>query len=172
MTTVPTWSGATPARAMAARIATAPSAVAVTSCKLPPNFPIAVRTGSARTTVRDAGMTLSPRLEPDYRRRLATHRVPSFGSKNRAKIRTEAEPSPSRLWDCNIRRRYAYSRDDRPEARAVQLLGATPGGAPCHTILRPVSCRNRSPHHAVLDARLPVSSEPRHHQYARRPPRD
>src|SRR5258708_5386672 len=57
ITTVPTCSGASLARARAARIALAPSSGAATSFKLPPNVPMAVRTGSARTTVREGDMT-------------------------------------------------------------------------------------------------------------------
>src|SRR5258706_6880149 len=57
ITTVPICSGASLARAKAARIALAPSSGAATSFKLPPNVPMAVRTGSARTTVREGDMT-------------------------------------------------------------------------------------------------------------------
>src|SRR5580698_9720338 len=51
--TVSMSSGLRPARSTAARIATAPRSGAVTSFKVPPKAPIAVRTGSAITTERD-----------------------------------------------------------------------------------------------------------------------
>jgi hypothetical protein len=47
-------SGLRPARSTAARIATAPRSDAGISFKVPPKAPIAVRTGSAITTERDA----------------------------------------------------------------------------------------------------------------------
>ena len=50
MTTVSTWSGRMPARATAPPIATAPRAGAGTSLRPPPKVPIAVRTGSAKTS--------------------------------------------------------------------------------------------------------------------------
>src|SRR6516165_1027337 len=53
ITTVSTSSGRTPARATAARIAVAPRSGAGTSLRLPPKVPIAVLTGSAKTTERD-----------------------------------------------------------------------------------------------------------------------
>src|SRR5262249_33706022 len=53
MTTVSTSSGLIPARLTAASIATEPRAGAGTSLRLPPKVPIAVRTGSAKTTERD-----------------------------------------------------------------------------------------------------------------------
>src|ERR1700752_2218617 len=61
MTTVSTSSGRIPARATAPPIAAAPSAGAGTSLRLPAKVPIAVRTGSAKTTERDV-MAQSPRM--------------------------------------------------------------------------------------------------------------
>src|SRR5262249_26942383 len=52
ITTVSTSSGRIFARATAAPIAAAPSVGAGTSLRLPPNVPIGVRTGSAKTTER------------------------------------------------------------------------------------------------------------------------
>ena len=50
---VSTSSGLSPARSTAARMATAPRSGAGTSFSVPPKAPIAVRTGSAKTTERD-----------------------------------------------------------------------------------------------------------------------
>src|SRR5262249_11233490 len=58
MTTVSTSSGFSPARLTAAPIATAPRAGAGTSLRLPPKVPIAVRTGSAKTTECDGMVKL------------------------------------------------------------------------------------------------------------------
>jgi len=52
MTTVPISAGLRPARATAAAIAAAPRSAAVVSLSVPPNVPIAVRTGAARTIER------------------------------------------------------------------------------------------------------------------------
>src|SRR5271168_431619 len=66
MTTVSTSSGRRFARATAAPIATAPRLGAGTSLRLPPNVPIAVRTGSAKTTERCDVMVKSPELTGQF----------------------------------------------------------------------------------------------------------
>src|ERR1700751_4332770 len=53
MATVPASSGLSPARSSAALITAAPRLGAGTSLRLPPNVPIAVRTGLAKTADRD-----------------------------------------------------------------------------------------------------------------------
>src|SRR5262249_22102508 len=62
MTTVSTSSGRIPARATAPLIAVAPRLAAGTSFNVPPNVPIAVRTGSANTTECCEFMASSPSL--------------------------------------------------------------------------------------------------------------
>src|SRR5262249_50697406 len=57
ITTVPISAGLRPARATAAAIAAAPSSAAVVSLRVPPNVPIAVRTGAARTIERAIGIS-------------------------------------------------------------------------------------------------------------------
>src|SRR5580693_4944683 len=66
MTTVSTSSGRSFARATAAPIAVAPRLEAGTSLRLPPKVPIAVRTGSAKTTERCDVMTKPPEPKVDY----------------------------------------------------------------------------------------------------------
>src|SRR5215467_6449526 len=62
MTTVSTSSGRSFARVTAAPMATEPRAEAVTSLSEPPKVPIAVRTGSAKTTERSEFMANLPRV--------------------------------------------------------------------------------------------------------------
>src|SRR3984893_15489203 len=59
-------SGRSPARLTAPAIATAPRLAAGTSLRLPPKVPMAVRTGSAKTTERCDVMTKPPEPKVDY----------------------------------------------------------------------------------------------------------
>src|SRR5580692_12034820 len=73
MTTVSTSSERIFARAIAPATATAPRLGAGTSLRLPPNVPIAVRTGSAKTTERCDAMAKSPGAKSVQRPSRATH---------------------------------------------------------------------------------------------------
>jgi hypothetical protein len=62
MATVPTSSGLSPARSMAALMAAAPRLGAAISLRLPPKVPIAVRAGFAKTTERGDVILRTPLL--------------------------------------------------------------------------------------------------------------
>src|SRR6266853_1040661 len=79
MTTVPMSRGSRPARLTLAPIATAPRSGEDTSLRLPPNVPMAVRIGAARTTERDVLMAEPPGFARDLHDRAQTAVEQHFG---------------------------------------------------------------------------------------------
>src|SRR6266404_5838297 len=149
MTTVPMSRGSRPARLTLAPIATAPRSGEDTSLRLPPNVPMAVRIGAARTTERDVLMAEPPGFARDLHDRAPNGGRAAFRSmrpidNERIYTQISAYTCLSRFEDRNALRRPA-------EARGLQLPGAARSDAARHAILRSVVGLKRAAHHPILD---------------------